>query len=140
MKIPTYLSIDWIHTDSDHLEGIRKEAGLMTASIVDLEHKIETYLQSNDLKPKWKENTRKFLKLNSPEMKYLNNLKHALIGVAFVSILLGFVEYNNPVSALAYAVGFGGSAAIILSVIYGLVWILMPKSQKEKYKRKKSGK
>ena len=72
-------------------------------------------------------------------MKYLNNLKHALIGVFFASFIIGIGEYDNPVYVLEYAVGTGLGAAVFLSMIYGLIWILIPKSKKEKYLRKKSG-
>lgn len=71
-------------------------------------------------------------------MKYITRLKHAVIGAGFVCFLIGLGEYENPVSALAYVAGLWTGASIILALLYGFIWILMPKTKKEKYYRKET--
>lgn len=55
------LSIDWIHAEYACLENLRSKADLMSASISDMEQKLESYMQTKRLKQEWKDNTRKFL-------------------------------------------------------------------------------
>lgn len=59
-------SIDWIHTESDHIDLIKNEAGLKSTNTAELEQRIKTYMQSYELKSKWMDNTQKYLSLNSP--------------------------------------------------------------------------
>lgn len=70
-------------------------------------------------------------------MKYINNIKHAIFGALFVSILMGFYEYENPVSAISYGLGMATAASVFLTIIYGFIWILMPKRKKNKFRKDK---
>lgn len=71
-------------------------------------------------------------------MNYLTNFKHSIIGAGVACIMYGFTEYQSPISAIAFAVGFWMGVSIILAFFYGLIWIIMPKTQREKYTRDNS--
>jgi integral membrane sensor domain MASE1 len=64
-------------------------------------------------------------------MEYLHKYKHAIIGASIPCIMLGFSEYTNLLSVIAYGAPFWIASSIILGIIYGLSWMARGRKDSE---------